>query len=537
MALDGPLLEPTPTTGGGLPSGGDSAVGARAISAEEHQQAIIRFRRVLTIGTPAWFSFLAVDWLACHAYGDGRFLPLLLLRAAAGFVIGAAALRINSARPVSPLVLKLLDQAIFISCNLSVALMCLRLGGVVSPYGPGIAVTLSARMLLVNEPWKQGARWMVLPVLTWPVTMLVAFAFDPAIAQQLATELGRTTFLLTVAYSLMAALFLVLEGHVFWALRRQLFENRLLGRYRLKHRLAAGGMGEVWAAYHPSLKRDVAVKVLRANRGDQIALARFEREVKATAELTHPNTIRIFDFGVTDDGVWFYVMELLTGMDLATLVKRVGPLSPGRAVHLVTQAARALAEAHRRGIVHRDIKPHNIFSCAVGGEVDYVKVLDFGIARTVDAPAVEAHLTATGTVPGTPKYMAPEVSIGQQAMPASDVYSLAAVMFFLLTGKAPFEIDNVSQLLMAQQSRPPDPPSRVRGEPLPAELEALIMRCLSKEPVDRLADAGAFATELSALPSLPREASPAFPLEPSPEVSALRPRARPDDPTRELGTR
>ncbi len=415
--------------------------------------------------------------------------------------------------------------------------MCLRLGGISSPYAPGVATAVGAAMMLAHEPWRRGLITLALPGLAWPVTMFVAAVMDPAIAAQLGSPTGLAHFLLDTAYIATAVLWVVVSGHLIWALRRQLFENRQLGRYRLKRRLAAGGMGEVWAAYHPSLKRDVAVKVLRAQAGDQVALARFEREVKATSTLTHPNTIRIFDFGVTDDGVWFYVMELLEGMDFSTLVRRVGPLSPGRTMHLMLQATRALAEAHRRGIVHRDIKPQNLFSCAVGGEVDYVKVLDFGIARTLDV-AVEAHLTATGTVPGTPKYMAPEVSVGQQATPASDVYSLGAVAYFLLTGKAPYDIDNVSQLLVAQQTRPPELPSRVREEPLPEGLEALIMRSLEGSPEARFVDATAFAAAMSALPPYPREAEPAFPLERSPDGAVVPPTALhkvgPDEITRTL---
>src|SRR5690606_13053594 len=160
-----------------------------------------------------------------------------------------------------------------------------------------------------------------------------------------------------------------------------------------------GGMGEVWAAWHKGLGREVAVKMLRLEGGpqglesDPVAVERFRREVRATSELSHPNPVRVFDYGATEDGILYYAMELLEGENLRSLVRREGPLPPARAVHLVSQAARALAEAHRKGIVHRDVKPENVFVVDAGGERDFVKVLDFGIAKVLGAPPAEDGLT------------------------------------------------------------------------------------------------------------------------------------------------
>jgi serine/threonine-protein kinase len=289
---------------------------------------------------------------------------------------------------------------------------------------------------------------------------------------------------------------LVVGGHVVWSLRRQVFEARNLGRYRLKRRIATGGMGEVWVAHHPGLKRDVAVKILRneLQMESESAIPRFEREARATAELLHPNTVRVFDYGATEDGVFYYVMELLEGETLAELVERGGPLPPARAVHIISQAARALGEAHSRGIVHRDIKPENLFLTSLGGEPDFVKVLDFGIAKVTDS---EAAMTRTGWLLGTPLYMSPEVVSGKQADARSDVYALGAVLYYLLSGRPPFEDENPSALVFAQVHRIPSPPSeRLRTE-LPADLEAVVMRALCKLPAERQSSAVEFALELS----------------------------------------
>jgi serine/threonine protein kinase len=269
-----------------------------------------------------------------------------------------------------------------------------------------------------------------------------------------------------------------------------------LGRYRLKRRLATGGMGDVWVAYHPGLKRNVAVKILRPDRQERSAssLGRFEREVRATAELMHPNTVRVFDYGVTEDGLWYYVMELLEGETLAEHVSRLGPLPPARAVHIVGQAARALGEAHERGIVHRDVKPENLFLTSLGGEHDFVKVLDFGIAKVQNA---DAAMTETGWVLGTPAYMSPEVATGQTADARSDVYALGAVLYYLLCGRPPFEAENAAALFFAHVNENVVPPSRVMQRPLPSDIEGVVMRALEKEPSARYATGADLALGLS----------------------------------------
>jgi serine/threonine-protein kinase len=244
------------------------------------------------------------------------------------------------------------------------------------------------------------------------------------------------------------------------------------------------------------LKRDVAVKILRPEQQERSASAqaRFEREVHATAELVHPNTVRVFDYGSTEDGVWYYVMELLEGETLAEHVYRLGPLSPARAVHVVGQAARALGEAHERGIVHRDVKPENLFLTSLGGEHDFVKVLDFGIAKIQSAAT---DMTDAGCVLGTPAYISPEVAVGKEADARSDVYGLGSVLYFLLCGRPPFEADTARALIWSHVHEQVAPPSRMLGRPLPPDLEAVVMRALAKDPTSRYPNAAELALALA----------------------------------------
>src|SRR5690606_23588783 len=215
----------------------------------------------------------------------------------------------------------------------------------------------------------------------------------------------------------------------------------------------------------------------------------------ATAELVHPHTVRVFDYGVTEDGLWYYAMELLDGDDLHALVSREGPLEPARAARLIWQAAKALGEAHARGIVHRDVKPENLFVTRIGGEGEFVKVLDFGLVKLVRRERTGA-LTGDGWTVGTPRWVSPEVVTGAEADPRSDVYGLGAVLYFLLTGVPPFDYRDVPSMLMAHVNEPPQPPSHRLGAPLPAEIEAIVMRCLEKEPASRFAGAADLAAAL-----------------------------------------
>jgi serine/threonine-protein kinase len=272
-------------------------------------------------------------------------------------------------------------------------------------------------------------------------------------------------------------------------LRRQVREARQVGQYRLRRRLGAGGMGEVYLAEHQFLKRPCALKLIKPGlESGERALARFEREVRLTATLSHPNTVEIYDYGKTEDGVYYYVMEYLPGLNLAELVERHGPLPPGRVVHLLRQICLALREAHGVGLIHRDIKPSNIFVSRRGGEDDVAKLLDFGLVRP-SITAGDPNLSDEGRILGTPMYMSPEQATGHLELDArSDLYSLGAVAYYLLAGRAPFEAGGTIGVLISLARDPVVPPSQLRPE-TPRDLERAVLTCLAKDPDGRFRDA------------------------------------------------
>jgi DNA-binding NtrC family response regulator len=266
-----------------------------------------------------------------------------------------------------------------------------------------------------------------------------------------------------------------------------------VGSYSLIEQLGSGGMGEVWLARHQLLARPAAVKIVR-----EAAVGSGE-DAHATAELQSPHTVQLFDFGVTDTGSFYYVMERLRGMDMQRMVERYGPLPPERAVFLLKQACLSLSEAHALGLVHRDIKPGNLFVCRLGSEYDFLKVLDFGV---VSRPAREpmAPITVTGMVLGTPAFLAPELGAGQGTFDQrADIYALGCVAFWLLTGRPPFEANDAMSLLMHHSKTTPLPPSKVSEEVIPADVDALVLECLSKEPSQRPASADVLYQRLSKL--------------------------------------
>jgi eukaryotic-like serine/threonine-protein kinase len=262
-------------------------------------------------------------------------------------------------------------------------------------------------------------------------------------------------------------------------------EGLPLGHYRLMERLGEGGMGEVWRARHQLLARPCAVKLIRPQllaEGREKAIERFQLEARTIARLSSPNTVRLYDFGVSETGSFYFVMELLTGMDLWSLVQRFGPLTPERAVSLLRQACRSLGEAHAAGLLHRDIKPQNLFLCRLGLDFDVVKVLDFGLVKSLDQGA--AQLTAAGTLTGTPAYMPPERVLGAEVDERSDLYSLGCVAYWMLTGRAVFAGEPMAVMIQHARTNP-DPPSKVSGRPVPDRLEQIVMACLEKAPGKR----------------------------------------------------
>lgn len=288
---------------------------------------------------------------------------------------------------------------------------------------------------------------------------------------------------------------------MFQRLGRRLREARELGSYELLEPLAHGGMGEVWRARHRLLARDAAIKLIRpevlgagTESDARMLLRRFEREAQATASLSSEHSIRLFDYGATDEGNFYYVMELLTGRDLESLVKEFGPLPSDRAMYLLRQVCHSLAEAHERGLIHRDIKPANIYVCRMGLDYDFVKVLDFGLVKFRDTRVSEGEtqtlMTAAHTTMGTPAYMAPEIILGHSDIDRrADVYALGCVAYYLLTGQLVFQGSTPMQALVDHVHTPPVPPSQRSELRIAPELDAIVLACLEKDPDKRPQDA------------------------------------------------
>ena len=462
---------------------------------QERLEAQLRFRRVLGVACGMWLSFTAIDWISVEHLGGPPFTYFLALRVAVLGVVAPVLYRLYRRPAPSAQLVAILDVVAYTTPSIGIALMCAAFHGLASPYAPGLCLVLLARTVAAQEPWRRGLVMAGIPVLSFYVVLLSSALVLPGVAAQLHSAPARTTLILSSAYILGTYVILVVGGNVVWSLRQQIFEARSLGRYRLKRLLASGGMGDVWVAYHPGLKRDVAVKILRHEAWSDVAVRRFEREVRATTQLSHPNTVRIFDYGVSDDGLWYYAMELLEGESVAALVAREGALATGRALRLIGQAARALAEAHAKGIVHRDVKPENLLVTTAGGEPDFVKVLDFGIASVAMAEG-DAKLTRTGAVMGTLAWLAPEAIRGDAIDARADVYALGAILYLMLAGRPPFEHETAVAVMSAHLHERPAPPSSKRGGPLPHELEAIVLRCLEKDPEARYPTAEALAEAL-----------------------------------------
>jgi DNA-binding NtrC family response regulator len=263
-----------------------------------------------------------------------------------------------------------------------------------------------------------------------------------------------------------------------------------VGSYSLIEQLGSGGMGEVWLARHQLLARPAAVKIVREaavgiGEDGHALRQRFAREAQATAELQSPHTVQLFDFGITDTGSFYYVMERLRGMDLQRMVERYGPLPQERVIFLLKQACLSLSEAHALGLIHRDIKPANLFVCRLGPEYDFLKLLDFGIVSR-QGPESMAPITVAGVILGTPAFLAPELVSGEGSFDGrADIYALGCVAFWLLTGRPPFEAGDAMSLLRHHSKTTPSPPSKVSEVSIPADMDALVLECLSKEPSQR----------------------------------------------------
>jgi serine/threonine-protein kinase len=346
-------------------------------------------------------------------------------------------------------------------------------------------VILVAAMIIPGSPWKML------------VASLIAATTDPAavwISHLRGADVpsfADTMVIFMPNYACAAVA--VLPSRVLQRIGRSLRHAQDMGSYRLEELLGRGGMGEVWRASHRMLARDAAVKLVRPElmgaatpREAEAMTRRFRHEAQATAALNSPHTIRLFDFGVADDCTFYYVMELLSGRDLDSLVRRFGPLPQERVHFLLRQICHSLAEAHARGLVHRDITPANIYACRMGLDYDFVKVLDFGLVSFADSRSVgQSLLTGRHTTTGTPAFMAPEVILEGTVDARADIYALGCVAYYLLTGELLFEASTPMQMFVEHLQATPVPPSQ-RGElPIDPEFEALVLACLAKDPAQR----------------------------------------------------
>jgi len=394
--------------------------------------------------------------------------------------------------------------------------------GVIASLGIGLGVTSIPFSTEIPESihnW--GVSWLCVWVIVFPLIVPTTprRAAVVAFASGVMEPIGMLFWVLAFDYPLpsthtLAAMWLpilicaalaTLEARLIYGMGRELERAKQLGSYELVELLGRGGMGEVWRAHHRMLARPAAIKLVRAEvlgDGEQAAqaLRRFEREAQATAALTSPHSIALYDFGLTQDGAFYYVMELLDGLNLDVLVQRFGPLPAERALHVLRQACLSLADAHHHGLIHRDIKPANIYACRMGLEYDFIKVLDFGLVKRSRAgDRMATALTGEMALTGTPAYISPEAALGHAIDARADLYALGCVGYWLLTGRLVFDGKTAMEVVTHHARTPPTPPSQRTELPLPAGLDAAILWCLEKDPSARPADAGALGASLDAI--------------------------------------
>jgi serine/threonine-protein kinase len=361
---------------------------------------------------------------------------------------------------------------------------------------PLLGLLVVARAVLVPSGVR---RTLALSLLPLPAVLAVHLAVGEVHAEGLGPYPGpvfRTLLVWDQVYLALAAGLATLASRVNFALRRRVYEAMRVDRYVLEEKIGEGAMGEVYRARHALLRRPTAVKILRPEIAGERNFQRFEREVRLTSRLEHPNAIQVYDYGTTPDGLFYYAMELLDGADLECVVALTGPFPVGRALHVLRQAAGALSEAHAKGMVHRDVKPSNVILCRQGLQHDVVKVMDFGLVKDVGEGV--ATLTDAGEVCGSPHTISPEALRGEEVTGAADLYALACVGVWLLTGKAVFDAKTIPLFLAAHLRSEPLLPS-ARGVEVPAPLESLLARCLAKDPASRPSSAAALEADLVTL--------------------------------------
>ncbi len=488
----------------------DSSDGA--VSHELRQARLSRFGRVLALVTLPYVvvTFIASIWLGRFSYNRSS-VPLLV----ASLAFAALWLLLRGA-PRSPAFVRAVELSTLFVGTAAISAIALVMDLIAEP--DMVVRSLLSFVLLVYAVYVPStARHTLVVALLMTVPLLgcifVAFrAWDPALYEPPAAtwpkqQIGDMAYpatLVSAAFWAIAVSMAAAFSQTIYGLRKAVNDIQRLGQYTLEKKLGEGGMGVVYRASHGMLRRPTAIKLLLPDRAGKDALTRFEREVRRTAMLTHPNTVTVFDYGRTLDGVFYYAMELLEGASLDEIVEVDGPQPEERVIHLLEQAAGSLAEAHDAGLIHRDVKPGNIMVVDRGGISDLVKVVDFGLVKDVGPEArggatSEAALTNANAITGTPLYIAPETVTAPDTVDArTDLYALGAVGYWLLTGTHVFGGKSILEVCAHHLHSVPDAPSARLGAPVAADLEAVLLACLAKRPEDRPASAHVLRERLRA---------------------------------------
>ncbi len=350
--------------------------------------------------------------------------------------------------------------------------------------------------ILIPNTWRIAARMIIIIGLMPPITIMIVAFTHPDILRAVRESASHGLISENALFIAISMCLSIYGTHVLNTLRTEVFEAKELNQYNLVRLIGSGGMGDVYLAEHRMMKRPCALKLIRPDRADdQRSLARFSQEVQATSRLSHPNTIEVYDYGRTEDGRFYYVMEFLPGLSLQDLLEEYGPMPAARVVFLLRQACGALAEAHATGLIHRDLKPANIFAAQRGGRFDVAKLLDFGLVKDTNSDSGDG-ITRENTVQGTPLYMAPEQALGKHIDHRIDIYAMGGIAYALLTGRPPFDRPSRMGVMAAHARDPVEPPSQHNSK-IPPELEAIILTCLSKNADDRYPSADALERALA----------------------------------------
>jgi hypothetical protein len=473
-----------------------------AADPELRQARLSKFGRVLAV-VPVCniaVNFVASLWVHQPSF-NRHSLPLPF----AALAFGTMWLLLRGA-PRSPRFVRIVELSTLFVGTAAFSSMALVMSLITEPHNiVRTALTFMLLVYAVYVPATARRTLLVAALMTVPLlgSVFLAYrAWDPALYDPPAAmwpkgnigDMAYPATLVTAVLWGIAVAMAVGFSQTIYGLRKAVSDIRRLGQYTLEKKLGEGGMGVVYRASHAMLRRPTAIKLLLPDRSGKADLTRFEREVRRTAMLTHPNTVTVFDYGRTTDGIFYYAMELLEGASLDEIVEVDGPQPEERVIHLLEQVAASLAEAHDAGLIHRDVKPGNVLVVDRGGISDLVKVVDFGlvkdVGRSVGEAASEPALTIAGTITGTPLYLAPETVTAPETVDArADLYAVGAVGYWLLTGTHVFGGTSILEVVAHHLHSVPDRPSTRRKAPVAADLEAVLLECLAKRPSDRPASA------------------------------------------------